>query len=92
MISFFSRAAARCRVIHFPRGRELRPPLHSPLGEFLETAPDVRVRVRGGAAAAEAERAAILALDVVAADAQHNAQGAVVAVVADVGALATCDR
>ena len=58
----------------------------------METAPDARVRARGGAVAVEAERAAVLALAVVAADEQHNARGAVVAVVADVGALATCDR
>ena len=43
------------------------------------TAPDVRVRVRGGVVAVEVERAVVLV--VVAADVQHNARGVVVAVV-----------
>ena len=46
------------------------------------TAPDVRVRERGGAVADEEERAEALALAVAAADKQHNARGAVAAVVA----------
>ena len=45
------------------------------------TAPDVRVRVRGGVVAVEVERAVVLVLVVVAADVQHNARGVVVAVV-----------
>ena len=51
----------------------------------METAPDVLERVRGGVIAEEVERAVVLALDVVAADAQRNARGVVVAAVADVG-------
>lgn len=72
----------------------VRPAVHArlPSREFLETAPDVRVRVRGGVVAVEVERAVALSLAVVAADAQHNARGVVVAVVADVGILAACDR
>ena len=45
------------------------------------TAPDVRVRVRGGVVAVEVECAVVLVLVVVAADIQHNARGVVVAVV-----------
>lgn len=58
----------------------------------METAPDARVRVQGGVVADEAERTVVLGLAVVAADAQHNARGVVVAAFADVGALVACDR